>query len=288
MIAKAVIKLGILNIAKKKALKGKHILSIYFHKPSKEEFEKIILWLKNNGFKFISIDNLKEVIYKKAPFPKGAVLITVDDGWASNIENMTTVAKAHQVPLTIFLATEAIEEGYYWFSTAKKASRQKLGYPNSEQMKKLPNTERLALYQKLKVQTTQGNREAMTIEEIKSVKEDNYISFGAHTHSHPILPNCTDEEARKEIEISKEKVSLWSGKSVDTFAYPNGDYGERESNLLKENGFKLAFTTKATPLRKNDFTNPYSLPRLGFLEGASHEENLCRILGIWYSKSTFR
>ncbi|GGF44793.1 polysaccharide deacetylase family protein [Echinicola rosea] len=287
-IAKAVINLGLLKLAKNKALNGDHILSIYFHKPTKEEFEEIIVWLKHNGFQFISMDMLKAIIYDKAPFPKGAVLITVDDGWASNVENMTKVAKYHQVPITIFLATEAIEEGYYWFSTAKKANKQRLGFPNSEEMKKLPNTQRASILQKLKQQTDLGDREAMTIDEIKSIGGNTYVTFGAHTHSHPILPNCTDEEVTNEIKISKEKVSLWSGMEVDTFAYPNGDFGERESKTLKEKGFKLAFSTKAVPLKKGNLKNPFALPRLGFLEGASKEENLCRIMGVWYSKSTFK
>ncbi|AWW32525.1 polysaccharide deacetylase family protein [Echinicola strongylocentroti] len=287
-IAKAVINLGLLKRAKNKALNGDHILSIYFHKPTKEEFEGLIIWLKNNGFHFISVSALKKIIYENAPFPKGAVLITVDDGWSSNVENMAHIAKKHQTPITIFLATEAIEIGYYWFSTVKKASKQNLGFPSSEEMKKLPNAERSVLLQNLQQKTDLGEREAMTIQDVKSITNNPFVTFGAHTHTHPILPNCTDQEAHLEVQISKEKVSSWTGMEVDTFAYPNGDYGDREIDLLKKKDFKIGFSTKAVPLTRDDFKTPYTLPRLGFLEGASWEENLCRIMGVWYSKSTFK
>lgn len=279
--------MGLLERAKRKALNGDHILSIYFHKPSKEEFESMVLWLKQSGFQFISVEDLKEVIYQGRPFPKGAVLITVDDGWASNVENMAALAEKHAVPITIFLATEAVENGQFWFSVAKRAARHNLGFPSSKEMKKLDNKERLKLYRQI-MEKVPSQREAMTVEEIKQINLSNYVHLGAHTHSHPILPKCTDQEVNEEIALSKDKVATWTGSEVDTFAYPNGDFGSRECEALRSAGFKLAFTTHATLLTREKLEKPLQLPRLGFLEGASWEENLCRVMGIWYSKSTFK
>src|SRR5690554_5813354 len=100
---------GTANRAKKRALRGDYILSIYFHNPSKREFEFVVDWLKKEGFYFISIEDLKRIIEEDVPFPRGAVLITVDDGWASNFENILPIADKEEVPITIFVATEAIE-----------------------------------------------------------------------------------------------------------------------------------------------------------------------------------
>ncbi|GGZ14937.1 hypothetical protein GCM10007049_03700 [Echinicola pacifica] len=283
LIAKSLIWTGALKKAKAKALRGDHILSIYFHKPTKEEFEYVISWLSKNNFNFIDLEDLQEIRLGNKAFPKGAVLITVDDGWGNNEVNMAEVAEKHQVPITIFLATEAIEKGYFWFSIAKKAFAKKIGTPHSEEMKMLPNQERMKIVQSILSQLP-NDREAMTLGQIKKINEFNFVNLAAHTHSHPILIQCSDEEAFQEITTSKAKVSEWTGKTITAFAYPNGDYGTRETKILEEQGFLLGFTTKAVPMTPSALDKPYELPRLGFLEGASKEENLCRILGIWKTK----
>src|SRR5690606_18001363 len=76
---------GKLKKSIKKALKGDYILSIYFHNPTKKEFESIVKWLRKRGFHFISLSDLNKIATKEAPFPKEAVLITVDDGWRTKI-----------------------------------------------------------------------------------------------------------------------------------------------------------------------------------------------------------
>ena len=119
LTSKILIYSGKVKSAKERALKEEIILPLYFHNPSKMEFEFMINWYKKNGFKFISINDLKDIISEKKVFPRGAVLLTVDDGWASNVQNIAEVAKKEKVPVSIFVATEAIENGNYCFSIAK-------------------------------------------------------------------------------------------------------------------------------------------------------------------------
>jgi len=49
-------------------------------------------------------------------------------------------------------------------------------------------------------------RQALSREEIGAL--DHVFDFGAHTSPHPILPTCTDAEARLEIEGSRAEVEL--------------------------------------------------------------------------------
>ncbi|WP_200977106.1 polysaccharide deacetylase family protein [Echinicola sp. 20G] len=282
-VAQTFILSGKVRKAKQSALTEEKILSIYFHKPSKEEFEFAIKWLKKNGFYFISVEDIKAIIKGAMPFPKGAALITVDDGWASNIENMAKVADREKVPIQIFLATEAIEQGNFWFSTAKKANKYKLNLPNKDELKLLPNVERLKFMASIQ-DKIKAPREAMTVQEIKNILSD-FVSVGAHSHSHPILIRCSESELKFEITHSKEKVELWTEKPISTFAYPNGDYGSREIALLKKNNFELAFSTIPKVLTKDMLHDNYCLPRIGFLEGGSKAENICRMVGIWHSNT---
>src|SRR5688572_11249077 len=87
---------GFVRYATKRALRTKCIISLYFHKPSKDEFEYCIRWLKKKGFLFLSAQDLERIIKEEKPFPKGGVLLTVDDGWQSNVTNVVEVANRYK------------------------------------------------------------------------------------------------------------------------------------------------------------------------------------------------
>ena len=73
----------------------------------------------------------------------------------------------------------------------------------------------------------------------------NGISFGAHTHTHPILTRISTEEAEREILLSKQIIENELGTPVRLFAYPNGkqgDFNARIQEILIRSGFDAAVT----------------------------------------------
>ena len=272
--------LGFVSRAKKGALRGEYILSIYFHNPSKKEFEKCIKWLVKNKFHFINAADLNKIANKQVPFPKGAVFLSVDDGWQSNETNIVEVAKQYGIPVTIFVSTEPVETGVYWWSYIHKAESLKMDIHNKPDLKKMSNNKRLYVVNNIKNDLTL-DREAMSIEQIKRISGDKNITIGGHTHTHPILPNCKEETVVEEIQKSKSKLESWTGKEVNLFAYPNGDFGRREKEILKNLNFRFGFSNQPKYLTRDNLRDPFNIPRFGFLEGATHAENICRITGIW-------
>jgi peptidoglycan/xylan/chitin deacetylase (PgdA/CDA1 family) len=279
-IARLLISSGRVDGAIKKALDGEYILSIYFHHPEKEEFEQIVKWLMDKGFKFLSLADVSAIGKKEIPFPKGGVVLTVDDGWESNEMNIVEVAEKYNVPIAVFMATEAISLGNYWFTYAGKADQMKLNFPSKRKLKKMTNQERLKVVNAIRRGMTL-NREAMTIEQVKRIAKSPLVTIGAHTFSHPILTECSDEEVDFEVFKSKNDLEEWLGIKVTSFAYPNGDYGIREVEALKRHDYQLAFTTQKKYLTPQNISKSFALPRFGFLEGASLEENICRVVGLW-------
>lgn len=280
IVARSLIGFGFTKRAKKKAKRGDCILSIYFHSPSKSLFEFCIKWLKKNEFQFLSQEDILLIANKIKAFPKGGVVITVDDGWLTNEENVVAIANKYKVPVTIFVSTEAVEKGNWWGSYIKSAKRKKLISYTSESLKRVPNEERKKIFHDVK-SVLQLPREAMTLDQVKGIATSKYITLGSHTVSHPILINCDDEESYFELQASKEIIEKWINKKVDFFAYPNGDYSIREINYLKELGYTLAYCTKATYLTEDSLQNVYELPRFCIFENISKPEAICRILGIW-------
>lgn len=280
LLANLFISCGLVSRAKKKAMKGDFILPIYFHNPTKKEFVACVEWLIQNKFTFISISDIDNIIHQRLPFPKGAALITVDDGWSSNEENIVEVADKYKVPVTIFVSTGPVEDGAYWWSYVRKAKKRNIECPSLNTLKQVPNEERLLEVKKLKKKLPL-QREAMTIEQVRKIANSKYVTIGSHTDTHPILINCKIDQLYSELEVSRSKLEAWTGKKIDYFAYPNGDYSKREMKALQELNYKLAFCSDQRPLTRECLKDEYKLPRVAFLEGASLAENICRIVGVW-------
>jgi peptidoglycan/xylan/chitin deacetylase (PgdA/CDA1 family) len=279
-IAHLIIGLGFSRRIKKKALNGEFILSIYFHAPSKKLFEFCVQWLVKNNFNILSQEDVLNIAKKNKPFPKGSVILTVDDGWQSNEDNIVAIANKYKIPVTIFISTEPVVNGNFWWPYVENASKaQKTNY-SIEALKKMPNEERKEVVEEIK-KIMPLKREAMTVDQIKNIAEFDLVTIGAHTVSHPILPNCEDHEAHEELKNSKETIEKWILKNVNSFAYPNGDYGEREIKYLKELGYSLAYTTKSEYLTPQKLNHVYELPRFCIYENVTNAEAICRMLGLW-------
>lgn len=274
------IAIGLTKKAKKEALNGDYILSVYFHSPSKKLFEFCVKWLLKNNFHFLTQADMLDIYAEKKAFPKGGVIITVDDGWASNEENIVAIANKYKVPVTIFISTEPIENGNYWWPYVDHAEKHNIGGYTVAQLKHVPNKQRERALAQIK-ESVSLPREAMTIAQVKSIAKSDYLIIGGHTVTHPILPNCDDEESFIELKDSKLILENWIGKSVDSFAYPNGDYGNREVDYLKKLNYKIAYTTKPQPLTKGSLSHIYELPRFAVFENVSNAEAICRMVGVW-------
>jgi peptidoglycan/xylan/chitin deacetylase (PgdA/CDA1 family) len=275
---------GSVDKAIKEGISGNHILSIYFHNPEKGLFEKCIKWLKRKGFKFLSVDELIQIRDGLIEFPKGCVIITVDDGWKENIPNIVMISKRESIPVTIFITVEPLKTmNSYWWSYVKKAIQLKIQVPGIEELKKIDNSKRVKIINDLRSKII-IEKESMTITELKEINENKTITIGSHTVSHPVLTKCSDVESSYEINFSKEELENIINKQVKYFAYPNGNYGLREIEILKNNGYTAAFSTITDYLTKNNLDKIFQYPRFEILENVSFAENICRITGVWFKK----
>ena len=70
------------------------------------------------------------------------------------------------------------------------------------------------------------------------------MGVGAHTLTHPVLSQVSDEAAWKEISESRCKLEQVIGKPVWALAYPFGDLAsvtKREQEMAERAGFRCAF-----------------------------------------------
>lgn len=181
------------------------------------------------------IEASKNKDFKKIP-PK-ALIITIDDGYSENYKLLPLIKK-YKLPITIFLTAGIVNTNrHFWFDlTHTKYSKIEL--------KSMSNKRRLEV---LKEQGFDQEKEfenpvALNKDQIDEMKP--YVNFQAHTMFHPILPNCSDLEAEKEIAESKQILEENFDLEINSFAFPNGNYSEREIKIAKLNGYECCLTVE--------------------------------------------
>jgi peptidoglycan/xylan/chitin deacetylase (PgdA/CDA1 family) len=75
---------------------------------TKSSFLEQMRFLKENGYRVITLDQLFDFLDFKAPIPRKSVVITIDDGWRSTYEIAYPILKAQGFPATLFVYTDLI------------------------------------------------------------------------------------------------------------------------------------------------------------------------------------
>jgi peptidoglycan/xylan/chitin deacetylase (PgdA/CDA1 family)/SAM-dependent methyltransferase len=101
----------------------------------------------------------------------------------------------------------------------------------------------------------------MNAQELVETAAGGLIEIGAHTVSHPMLPGHSSSFQRHEIVNGKSQLERILGISIDTFAYPSGEYDQTSLNIVQEAGFLCACTTADNTCTVS--TSIYELPRAG-------------------------
>ena len=206
----------------------------------------------------------------------GTVLfaLTFDDGYRDNLTNLLPILRVAGAPATIFIATEpVINGGYFWFDRVRRAlegsgARQfSLSWlPDSADWEDKPQTQTDKILAHLKhcrpgapermnellslvpwsSLEMHPRYEVLTPVEVRQLAEEPLITIGAHTHTHSLLGACTGVEAEAELSTNLTILSGLIGETPRFFAYPYGqedDFGERDFALLRRLGFAAALTT---------------------------------------------
>lgn len=248
----------------------KTIHSLYYHNPQPDGVERMIKYHQKLGYRFISLAELYEVLKRKAPVREKLAFISLDDGWRGNLK-LLPIFEKYKVPMCIFVATEPIESGNYWWEYVQK----EIGYKKLQEFKNLPYKE---FYQKLAEfkKRNQLNRTAMTKEELLNISKNPLVTIQSHTVTHPILTKLPDDLLDFELSESQKRLEKITGKSIFAFSYPNGSISHREINAAKKY-YKIAFSTKPNNISAG--ADLYTLPRYALT--GDYMRDLLKMYGIW-------
>ena len=86
-----------------------------------------------------------------------------------------------------------------------------------------------------------NNNRYVTWSQVKEMQENGF-SFGSHTLSHVFLANASDDDIRSELTKSREAMEWRLNQKIQYLAYPGGAYDQRVINLVRQAGYRAAFT----------------------------------------------
>ena len=204
---------------------------------TKEEFTKQMKYLKDNSFVTLTLPELYLFLIGEMDLPDKSVLLTFDDGYKDNFVEAYPVLKKHGFSAVNFVITGAVTKRIQPFT------------PKHDQyfsVKELSQACDVFDYQS---HTYNYHKRENNLQNIE-------VSY---------LNSRTDEDVTEDIEKSIHNLN---GENL-AFAYPYGEYSPSTIKIVKELGFKMAFTTDNRAASPED--DLYEIPRFNILAATSFE-----------------
>jgi peptidoglycan/xylan/chitin deacetylase (PgdA/CDA1 family) len=247
---------------------------------------------------------------RNGTLPDVSFVLTFDDGYADNLHTAKPILEQYGAPATVFLTTGFLDGTSFWWDelahlmlSGDKDREQRLtldldGTSRSWHLgetsrldpylevwallRALPDDRRRALLAAVRSQLGDGQPapgRALTPEEIPDLIRNDLVDVGAHTKTHPVLEDITDQAAREEITDSKTWLEDCLGRPVTAFAYPYGRYGPREVEIVRGAAFEVAFSASGEAVIPG--CDRLQVPRVpvGHWTGADLEKELIRLTG---------
>ncbi len=169
---------------------------------SPRAFDRQMGYLRQNGFKVVSLGQVRDAVEGERSLPARSVAITFDDGYRDNYYNAFPILQKYGFGATVFLVTDLIGRTNVWD------------------------------------QRSLGTRPVPLLSgpEIREMSKHG-IEFGSHSRTHPMLTSLSLDEIAAEVAGSKRDLEDILGAEARFFSYPYFAAGEREHSVVESAGF---------------------------------------------------
>jgi peptidoglycan/xylan/chitin deacetylase (PgdA/CDA1 family) len=176
---------------------------------SPKVFESQMKYLRRMNYRSVAFEDLENHILFGQSLPPHPVIISFDDGYADFFTRAYPILKRFGFTATVFLVSDYIGKRSEW-EGVKKCEISSL----------------------------------LTRENIYRLMADGF-HFGSHGLSHKKLTSLLGEEARTEVEKSKEDLENLLQRPVRSFSYPYGDFNAQVVEIVERAGFSAARTVRS-------------------------------------------
>lgn len=179
------------------------------------------------GWSFVALDAVLAAVDGRATLPERAVLVTFDDGYADLADTVQPILAEYDVPAVAFVVAGHVGGSNEW-DQARGA---------------LP----------------------VTLLDAPGLQRLTGVDIGSHSLTHRALSELDRERRGAEVAGSAERLEQQGLGRPVAFAYPYGDCPEGATRILREAGYRLAFTLGPGAVRLDREVDPLLLPRVAVL-----------------------
>jgi len=194
---------------------------------SVDHFEEHLAWLKKNGYKIVSVQNVLDAAAGKGAIPDKSVLLTFDDGYQSFYTRVFPILKKYHYPATVALIGTWIDG----IDTPDEAGKQLLTWDQVREMVKSGLVEMASHtydLHKSAVANPQGDSQAATVTRLYDFTTGHYE---------------TDEQYRERIRLalmkSAEFIFQHAGVWPRVMVWPYGEYNDIALEASREAGMTM-------------------------------------------------
>jgi peptidoglycan/xylan/chitin deacetylase (PgdA/CDA1 family) len=214
---------------------GVHVPSLYV---TPERFASQMRALRLMGVRGLSLSQAMPYLLGERVGP--VVVLTLDDGYADNVENALPILTRNGFSATCYVVSAHVGGYNAW------------------------DAERLNVKKPLMSRAQLGTW------------LDAGMELGAHTRTHPHLTQLSPEALREEVNGCKAELEDVLGREVRHFCYPYGSLDAAIVAQARAAGFQTATTLRRAKARPRD--DLYLLPRMEMRERDSPARFLVRLL----------
>lgn len=180
------------------------------------------------------------------------VTLTLDDGFAANIDYVVETTERREIPLIIFLTTGFINRTVepYELQIAKilgatdQARYESLRLPlKTKSVEARSRAVRQLAAEHGVPEPKLADELYLTWDQIRELDAHPLVEFGAHTVNHVVLSRLAPRRAWREIRESKREIETRLGHAITAFAYPYGHTSALVTPQVRLAGFERAFVT---------------------------------------------
>ncbi len=225
-------------------------------------------------FQFVSLNDWINKKNNNQPLPAMACAITFDDGWSDNYEFAYPILKELNVPATIYLVSNIVDtDNIFWPERVSHAiiniannhstlwNKPELKWLKNTQTdytfnEKSPTREQISqiikslkeytdtdINQRLNALESDFNIESysstsqniLTWQQIDEMIDSGLVEAGSHTCQHiRLVDDLSSDLLNDEVVKSKKIIEKKINAQINTFCFPNGDFSNASSKLVKK------------------------------------------------------
>lgn len=224
----------------------------------------------------IFMDTLVKGLKGKVRLPDLPVLISFDGGYKGLYKYAFPLLKKYNTPAVIYLITGAMDGKlpwerslYYSLSMTSKTELTISGKTFKKVFSLDSSSERRRVYNEIReiiniyppetreraldkvVEDLEVSRDGicpalfLNWEEIKELSASGLIEIESHTINHYRLTRIPEEEAKKEIEESKQRIEQELSQPVAHFCYPDGLFSDKIKQMVKTAGYETGLAVSS-------------------------------------------